>query len=324
MPKMALLTGGLDDLGCFLSRMGIDASEYAPPNSSGKLEIYKGLARINRAPGLSSGTAGDCTNPNCPLWASKAALERYDIVLLACEGNTYDPDDADFKNLADSGVPAIVNTFIGGGGAGSNVTKAGKQAMHDWLDEGGKVFATHFHYTWFRNGPADFQQVATWLGSSQGNGTCNCSIDTSFQGGKDFDGWLNTVGALSGGTITLNGVALSVSTVNSMVTNRWVYGNTNTMNSSNTDTKYFSFNTPIGGLNVASDAGVEVTGKQYCGKAVFSDLHAGGSPSGDIPGACMAGNLSAQEKALEYLFFDLSACVRDESQPMPVPPQPPK
>ena len=31
MPQMALLTGGLDDLGCFLTRMGIDAAEYSAP-----------------------------------------------------------------------------------------------------------------------------------------------------------------------------------------------------------------------------------------------------------------------------------------------------
>ena len=66
--------------------------------------------------------------------------------------------------------------------------------MHDWLDEGGKVFATHFHYTWFQNGPADFQTVATWLGSSVGSGTCNCTIDTSFPKGQTFHDWLGAVG----------------------------------------------------------------------------------------------------------------------------------
>ena len=66
----------------------------------------------------------------------------------------------------------------------TNVTKIGKQAMHDWLDEGGKVFATHFHYTWFKNGPPDFQGVANWLGSSVGSAMCDCSIDTPFRRGS--------------------------------------------------------------------------------------------------------------------------------------------
>jgi hypothetical protein len=115
------------------------------------------------------------------------------------------------------------------------------------------------------------------------------------------------VGALSGTGINLTGVADSVSTVIVGTTNRWIY------DSSSTDTKYLSFNTPIGGITL--DAG----GKEYCGKAVFTDIHAGGAPSGDLPGSCKTSDLSAQEKALEYLFFDLSACVRDESKPLPNP-----
>src|SRR6185312_11455489 len=42
MPQMALVTGGFDDLGCFMRRMGIDASEYSAPHGTGRLDIYKG------------------------------------------------------------------------------------------------------------------------------------------------------------------------------------------------------------------------------------------------------------------------------------------
>jgi hypothetical protein len=305
MPQMALLTGGLDDLGCFLTRMGIDAAEYTAPQGGGRLDIYQGLGLLGSGPGLSTGTAGNCTNTSCPLWASTQSFEKYDIVLLACEGDTYDADAQ-----TDGGIT------LGGGRA--NVTAGGKKALHDWLNEGGKVFATHFHYTWFQNGPADFKAVANWKGYSLGTGTCNnCTIDTSFQGGKDFDAWLKVVGALSGTGINLTGVADSVALVTPGTTDRWIYDP-----ASPNDTKYLSFNTPIGGIAIP-DAG-EGNGKQYCGKAVFTDLHAGGAPSGDIPGSCKAADLSAQEKALEYLFFDLSACVHDESKPQPNPPMPPK
>jgi hypothetical protein len=301
MPGMALLTGGLDDLGCFLTRMGIAASEYTSPHGGGRLDVYQGLGLAGNGPGLTNATPGNCTDTSCPLWASKQSLESYDIVLLACEGDTFDPD-------------AQTNGADGGGmlsGAKANVTKAGKQALHDWLNEGGKVFATHFHYTWFQNGPPDFQAVANWKGYSLGTGVCNdCAIDTSFQGGHDFDAWLNTAGALSGTGINLTGVADSVSSVTSGSADRWIY------DPSSGDAKYLSFNLPIGGnTNIA---------ERYCGKAVFTDLHAGGSPSGDLPGSCKVVDLSAQEKALEYLFFDLSACVRNESMPLPNPTQPPK
>ena len=314
IPQMALVTGGADNLGCFLKGVGLDPSEYSAPHAGGRLDIYQGLGGGRGggfggggggAPGLSSGgTAGDCTtdNPAC-VWNSKANLEAYDIVLLACEGDTYDP--AESKNT---------NT---------NKTTSSKQALHDWLDEGGKVFATHFHYTWFKNGPADFQGVATWLGHSGGQDNALYTIDTSFPKGMVFSQWLGNVGALSGSQINLTSVAESVSTVNAP-TQRWIYNPAQDPQQKMTnDTKYLSFLTPVGGIPIKTvDAGE--TSAQYCGKAVFSDLHAGGSPMGNIPGVCAGPPLSAQLKALEFLFFDLSACVSIDSQPPPPPPQPTK
>jgi len=316
MPQMALLTGALDDLGCFLTRVGIDSAEYSAPQGGGRLDIYQGLGMsvgglfggggATGAPGLSNGTAGNCTNTSCPLWASQKSFENYDIVLLACEGDTYDQDAQ-----GDGGMGAF------GRGNQFNVTKAGKQAMHDWLNEGGKVFATHFHYTWFQNGPADFQTIATWLGPSVGSGMCNCSIDTTFPKGQTFHDWLAAVGGLSANAVALNGVAKSVSAVKNPPTSRWIYDGTDS------DTKYMSFETPIGGKVIPADpdSGAGET-RGYCGKAVFSDLHAGGSPSGDVPGACKAADLSPQEKALEFLFFDLASCVQDDTKPVVPPPLP--
>jgi hypothetical protein len=312
IPQMALVTGGADNLGCFLKGVGLDPSEYSAPHAGGRLDIYQGLGGGRGgffggggrgAPGLSSGgTAGDCTtdNPAC-VWNSKANLEAYDIVLLACEGDTYDPAESRNTN--------------------TNKTTSSKQALHDWLDEGGKVFATHFHYTWFKNGPADFQGVATWLGNSGGQDNGLYTIDTGFPKGKVFSQWLGTVGALTGSQINLTGVAESVSTVNAP-TQRWIYNPApDPQQNMTNDTKYLSFLTPVGGAPiVAGDAGE--TTAQYCGKAVFSDLHAGGSPMGNIPGVCAGPPLTAQLKALEFLFFDLSACVSIDSLPPPPPPQP--
>jgi hypothetical protein len=292
MPQMALLTGGLDNLGCFLHDIGIDPAEYSAPHGGGRLDVYKGLSGPlgligsvlgGVAPGLSGGQAGDCTNASCPLWSTKPDLEYYDIVLLACEGDE------------------------------NNQTKpqAAKQAMHDWLDEGGKVFATHFHYTWFKNSPqTDFQNVATWRGWSAGDMGGSYEIDTSFPKGQTLKDWLNGVGALSNGTITLNGVADSVAAVNPP-TNRWIWDKAR-----GGDTKYLSFGTPIGGMNNGKE------GTQYCGKAVLSDLHAASAPTGDVPGSCHATALTPQEEALEFLFFDLAACVQDDSKPTGMIPPP--
>jgi hypothetical protein len=76
-------------------------------------------------------------------------------------------------------------------------------------------------------------------------------------------------------------------------------------------TEYFSFDLPVG---------TSAEGK--CGRVVYSDLHvsggAGGTARGSLPGdyassleivpsQCATGVLSRQEKALEFMSFDLAS-----------------
>jgi hypothetical protein len=212
----------------------------------------------------------------------------------------------------------------------NNQTKptAGKQALHDWLDEGGKVFASHYHYTWFRNSPdTDFQGVAQWGNSGNGDGAQSSQtpydVDTSFPKGATFGQWLGVVNALNSAgpppNILLSPVAESVVAVNSP-TLRWIYAPTGS-----DQVKYMSFETPIGGVTPPPDAGEG--SKSYCGKAVFTDLHTGGttmSTVASIPSGCTNTGLSPQQKALEFLFFDLSACVTNDTTVPPLPPPPPQ
>jgi hypothetical protein len=207
--------------------------------------------------------------------------------------------------------------------------------------------------------------VANWLGTSTANGAGNFAIDTSFPKGMTYSDWLSNVGALGrNGTIALNSVATSVSTVNPP-TISWIYEPT--ADGGHGDTKYLSFLTPIGGIAPAPDAGApeagplveagadaagdssvdaasaaeaaapeagpgdagpaEMSGPTYCGKAVFTDLHTSSSlfsMVNSIPNGCSGAPMTAQQKALEYLFFDLSACVSVDSVPPPALPPPAK
>jgi hypothetical protein len=313
MPEMALLTGGCDDMACFLMNMGIDSSEFGAPHSGGRVDVYQGnsmpLGVGGPGPGLSNGTAGNCTNTSCPLWASKASFEFYDMAIFSCE-------------CAEQGGKADA------GGAAGNETPAGYTHLHDWLNEGGKVFASHYHYTWFKdNADPAWAATATWLGSSIASGMGTDDIDVSFPKGVVFGQWMANVGALASSgpppTISLSSVASSVSNVNTATTQRWIYDPATSPN----DTKYMSFLTPIGGTTLpAGDGGAEGgTGesKVYCGKAVFTDLHTSSglfATAMNVPGDCKAAPLTAQQKALEYLFFDLAACVAPEDKPVPEPP----
>jgi hypothetical protein len=96
----------------------------------------------------------------------------------------------------------------------------------------------------------------------------------------------------------------SVQEFNPATSRQWIYA-PDTQSS-----KYLSFNTPIG---TPSD--------KQCGRAVFSDVHVSGfgNAFASFPSWCTSAPLTPQEKALLFLFFDLSACIQDESKP----PQPP-
>jgi hypothetical protein len=79
-------------------------------------------------------------------------------------------------------------------------------------------------------------------------------------------------------------------------------------------TQYFTFNTPIGAA--PSD---------QCGQVVYTDLHVGAASGDDpgkpVPAGCAQGDLSPQERAMEFLLFNLSSCVTPPGQ-APAPPPP--
>ncbi len=201
IPQMAVLTGGCDMLACFIRRIGLADTEFGAPGSAARLHVYKGAGNggnggDSAGADLSAGGAGDCTGATCPLWNTKAALENYDIDLLSCECGEHN----------------------------ETKTTPQKQNMHDWLDEGGKVFATHFHYTWFKNSPAaDFQGIATW--GNGGTGT-PYTIDTTIPKATEFIAWLNAVGVMTPNNtidLTPNDVKTGILKANPNEALRWIY-----------------------------------------------------------------------------------------------------
>ncbi|MBX3189541.1 MAG: carboxypeptidase regulatory-like domain-containing protein [Labilithrix sp.] len=280
MPHIAVTAGGCDALECLLRGIGIDDSEFVPGHSTaGHIHVFNGSGGDFPGAPAAGGSTADPFGGE--LWNDPAKMASYDMVMLSCECSETNENK--------------------GGAVGR---PGARQSMWDYANMGGRIFATHFHYTWFKNSPQqDWQQTANWNASGGGSGVHD--VDTTFPKGVAFADWLVNVNAsTTPGKIQLTDVTNSLSNVNAPV-QAWI-------KKSETAVRYFSFNAP-------TDAEPE----NQCGRAVYSDLHLMGISAGgnSFPDGCpAAGGLSAQQKALEFMFFDLAGCVQADN----TPPEPPK
>jgi hypothetical protein len=296
VPNIAVSTGGADSLECLLARVGVSESLFTGSTSGPGIHVFQGSGGSAAASSQSSPAA---------LWNNLPDLLRYDIVMLSCEGSPT---------------------------TGVDATTAGHLASY--VSAGGRVFAEHYHYAFFVDGSGTayppFTNVASWPGVS-GNDQPYSSdirgvIETTLAGGQKFpegaalNAWLGTVGALSSGEIVVPAAnARADATVGAgNLATAWVQTDPSV---SPPSTQYFSWDMPLNAPK--NDAGVP----QYCGRAVFSDMHVSGSAndySGKPPGVAPTGcnstaTLSPDEKAIEFILFDLSSCL----VPIGSTPQPP-
>jgi hypothetical protein len=300
MPLMAF-TSGCDPAECFLRHIGIDDSEFAPPGTGGKhVHFYTGHNNFVQANAGSSVTGGNTPAQTYQWWTNSANLLQYDIIFNACECAAF---------------PRGTTAY---------------GAMQSYLDGGGRLFTTHYYYNWFAppTGPAAFQPVADWY-PERGplSPDAGYYVDSSFPKGQKFAAWLlanvggpNVTGSVSSGVQvalfdTRNDVARAGPPLYPKST-RWIYNAGSSGPDGGPpwtyDTSYLSFNTPT----TAPDAGMQ------CGRAVFSDVHLSGlSDNSTFPNECAQADpkYAANEKALEFLFFDLSSCVQDDTKPTGIP-----
>jgi hypothetical protein len=313
MPLIAF-TSGCDPAECFLRHVGISDSEFVAPNSpmpapfptvtpgAGHVHFFTGNNNAppdgGAAPVPASAVAGGNTPADTYTWWGTASnLEMYDIVFNACECSPF---------------PRGANAYA---------------AVDSYLNAGGRLFTTHYYYNWFAPSPpatADLFGAAAWnIGGTGGTitGTEADSIDQTFPKGVAFATWLQDNAITTTlGSITLGDTRDDVSgllpagceATQSCISTRWIYDPAD-----DDHPRYISFNTPIA-----------ATVAKQCGRAVFSDVHLSGTSYDEqFPAECMDPNIdptgdhATNEKALEFLFFDLSSCVQNNSQP-PIPPPP--
>ena len=148
-------------------------------------------------------------------------------------------------------------------------------------------------------------------------------IDTTFPKGQAFGDWLLFNGAAMitpgiGTTADFPGEDYDLQASGPPAfpqSTRWIYGaNGPDPGVKDYSTLYMSFNTPV-----------SQPASNQCGRAVFSDLHlSGNSAPMQFPTECgqqnpVAPGYDSNETAIEFLFFDLSTCIQDDTQPPPPP-----
>jgi hypothetical protein len=180
----------------------------------------------------------------------------------------------------------------------------------NYVNAGGRAFATHYSYTWLNtNGP--FMSVAQWAPNQMPFPTdpLTGNIDTSTPKGKDFATWLGLVGALSTPTPPQIAINFPRHDLNSIPTGQ---GAQQWITSTNPQTvQHFTVDTPV-----------MATPDKVCGRVVYSDFHVANSNNTGLtfPAECQTTPLTAQEKVLEFMIFDLASCIGPTTSPPPPPP----
>jgi hypothetical protein len=280
IPRIALSTGSADALECLLRgpKLGLADSEFTTENGKGSVNLYagNGTAQFNKTLGGARFTAAQKV-PTPSWWDTQANWNKYDAVLLSCEG---DP------NYSTKSVTARAN-------------------LQTYINQGGRVLAMHWHNGWMEMGPAPLSKVASFAQKPANpvlnNGTASVDIVTSFRKGGELKQWLANASALtSQGQLLLKGAKNTILTLNTRVAQPWLtFGS-----GSSLVYQYFTFRAPIG-----------VEPSSQCGEMAFTDLQAStgvGDTSGPgiyFPDGCRTTSMAPQEEALIYMLLDLTSCL---------------
>ncbi len=271
MPKIAMVTGQCDALECLVKKLGVATSEFSGETGNGHIHLFT----ANGATHIGNDTAHPFSTAQS-LWNDVEKLKKYDITMFSCE-------------------------------CSPNVTEKSKDAMDNlraYADLGGRVFLEHYHNIWLTGDPADAtHRTAVWPNiatcASDGYDTATDVIDqVNNPKGVSFAEWMLSVGGSSTlGNIDIQDGRQTCTAVDESKADRWVGFGASTGFPQN-----FQFTTPN-----------EMPEANRCGKVVFSDMHvASGSSSSastGFPGGCSAGDLTPQEKALAFMFFDIASCI---------------
>jgi hypothetical protein len=283
IPLTAISTGAVDSLECVLLKMGVDASEFTTNNAKkpGRIQLYAAPGTADHdghGPGAYIPAPKNLAQPDEPaLLDTGGTYLQYDQIMLPCWGAEYFKSQTELADLV------------------------------AYAKAGGHFFATHFSYTWlFQNDL--FATTAQWDVNADTNPnytpfTGDVSAAVPASGPGLFLDWLNGVGALNGAnpsgappspaTVTIQAGRHDADKVLGASVD-WIDGiDPNQSGSAAQTLLHFTF---------------DVNG---CGHAIFSDFHVAnesGTNGVAFPDECDKNALTAQERVLEYMIWDLASC----------------
>ncbi len=257
IPRIAVVGGPFDRMRTVLDRLGLDGASYTVVDPD-------------------DGGDGDGGRA---LFADADRLMSYDLVFVNCGAEIGDA----FGGVTDPAVAANTRAF---------------------LESGGRLYVTDLAYDLLEQ---TLPPAVDFLASG-GTPASTAELPDVAQAGIPMDAiearivddglaaWLRAVGATTGGTMRVEGLADGWAVVGSVDESRaqvWVRGNVSW---------YEGFSDDIRGgdqpLTVTVDAGG--------GRALFTSYHTIGHGEG-------SGELSPQELALAYLVLEIGTCIEDPS-----------
>ncbi len=236
LPNIAVVTGSADDVECIFPQIGISTNEVTDPTGTGHINFFLGNGAAGEEISTSTPTETQLVNPSA---TGAIPLTNYDLVIFGCQGPS---------GRTDTDAAAYPENVVA------------------YANSGGRVFATHWEYSWIQNA-TEWSPLANFTTStSTSSVTTTGQLSTSYSGEPILAAWMNYIGALDISPANLEFTLTNVFYENLTAVNSpaqtWV-----TLPNYSNSPNQFSFDTPIGAtgtptvsLNFSNSTSVFLTG----------------------------------------------------------------
>ena len=212
MPRIAVTTGGCDQLSCMLPKVGIDPSEFGVKGSSAAVHFYS-AGGAGGPPGMTDAKT---------LWSDLTNLKNYDLAVFSCE--CYEApttkDATSFKTVT------------------------------DYLSQGGRIFTTDFQYTWYKFSPDPALQGIGVIPGGAPSGDNPVKLDTSFPKGKALADWMKNIEpSINYGDVKCDYVFNNLKSTDKTKTQTWASSDSTTFSGEagpGIHPRFVTVNTPVG------------------------------------------------------------------------------